>query len=189
MALTPDKADNSSNSSSSSSGSSSSSSGDTITSQYRNRERSASDEYYDEVCPEVVIKRTDDGLEVDRYPHTREISVGRGTEDIPDERVPVPWVRYWTYRQSWESIVRDVEQYLGEDLEQVIETDPQLALDLVNETARNFDKSHRKRDTLYVDCVLCGEEHHRLKGDYSEVDHKVVCDSHSVEQLATHGII
>lgn len=189
MALDASKEQGSSSSTSSSSSSSNSDS-PSITEKYRNRTRRKDEEHYDWVCPEVVIRETGDGLETIRYPHTQEISVGRGTEQLPQDRLPNDWVRYWTYKGTWRAKCKDVKEFMDIDLDSLVDEDPQSAIDAIVFTAKNFDKSHRKRDTAHVECVLCGDEHHRiLSNKYSKVNKRIVCDNHTVGQLSDHDII
>lgn len=147
--------------------------------------------YYDAVCPEVVIKRTADGLKTVRYPHTKEIYVGRGSEGLPDERIPESWVRYWSYKRSWQHVERTVRQYFDTDINELVRSDPERAMEIISEAAKAKAQDREPRNVHQRTCKLCDKQLHAVDdhNSYSHVEGRTVCNTHTVGQLAEHDII
>lgn len=191
MPLGDDSFNQSSGNDSSSSGSSSSSQTASRSDEHDNR--SSKSRYMDEVCPHRVIREASDGeLEVVRYPHTEPIDVAKNQDTPARDRMADAaegWEYYCLYRNEWGIVKRRVKETTGHELEKLLDQDPSAALEAIRYTAKNYDKSQHKRDTRHTECSLCGTEIDLLMGSYHRVNRRVVCPTHTVEQLAEHDII
>lgn len=188
--FTEPEEDSTSSSKSKSSSSSKSSSGSSSSSSSSSNQMPE----YKRICPEVVIREDDDGRVIaQRYPNTPEVSLKKEWFGQPfklnDDLIHHQnWRKYWLSKDSWEDMVRRCKQATGVDLNQLIKEDPEKAVRAINETAQtqNVDTGNSRRTRP---CAVCDTRLDPLYDDCREIDKKLVCERHSVEDLHHAGLL
>lgn len=94
--------------------------------------------------------------------------------------------RYWMERVDFLNLVRKVEQRFEENLWEVLKANPERALELIVEAAKvKSDASYSKSRS----CAVCDCEIDLTHGDYKEINRRVVCTRHNVEELHSAGLL
>jgi hypothetical protein len=103
---------------------------------------------------------------------------------------PADWVEVWWGEQSWELDKRIYESYVGRDLEEDLQQDPEGTYQkLLNARSEYTSGGVSKEAQRQRECACCGNRLDVRYGEYEEVGNSVVCPSHNVEELSSAGVI
>lgn len=175
------------------SSSTSSSSGGSSTSRHTLQGVSPSDfPVYVAETPYLVIKEADGEIEVVRYPETPEVEIRYDWysdcdfENAGYFRENEGWKRWFWTRGEYMRIKRRVQERLGYDLKEILEEQPEKALDVIRMAANQ--KIAQKVEPKER-CPVCSGRLHVLHDEWEIVDNRRVCSSHNVKELAAADLI
>lgn len=144
-------------------------------------------------APQAVIKTNEDGdLESQFYPHTPELAFKKDWYTAPWEpadALPGNWEKIWWDEQSLKHSAHIVESELGEDFMELMKEDAGTAVRMLNRAANTYNTEKGPRSNTIRDCAVCGTELNLLEGDSREINNRVVCSSHNVEELHDAGLL
>jgi hypothetical protein len=110
---------------------------------------------------------------------------------ISDEHVLDGW-EWHTFDtdngSEWRRTVQMVEDELDLDLLRLVRESPSMAVEAIRNAA-NQHKTEQGRISKTRDCAVCDEDLHIVLDSYTEINHKVVCDSHPVQTLKDHDLV
>lgn len=182
--------DSGSSSSGSSKSSSSSSGGRTLT---RKRVPDNADEeeypfYFDET-PQHAIVRTQHGLRYKTYPETPSIRWAKFSPDSDWEKENDDHLKkVWWTDQKFNWVKHIVKDQLGADLVPLLKDDAEKADEAIQRAMNQRGWSKQEFNNTR-DCACCGEEIDLTYGDYESVGTSIVCNKHTVEELAEEGVL
>lgn len=152
---------------------------------------------YKRIVPEAVIRKTDDGTyEGIRYPNTPEVRMTKEWHTVPYEldydNEPLPewenWQRYWLTKEQWQRSRRMVKEVLNLDINRLLKEEPEKLLRAVKEAAQKYDIDTSKPSSARA-CGICDKRLNPITDDCREINHTLVCERHSVEDLHHAGLL
>lgn len=103
--------------------------------------------------------------------------------------VPDEVERFWMNKDNFRMHSSRVKNFCGRDLMSLLQLDPHKAIRTLKEAANRQTNSDTSSSHQTRDCQVCGEEHHHSLGDFRRVNNQVVCEKHSVEDLARNDML
>lgn len=128
----------------------------------------------------------DDEWEVRRYPDSPQLEVERKNGST---KLANPFRHHkkiiWTESQ-YKVLRRNIQEEYGVSLKEALLQDPEQAMVYIRNVA-----NHRNAEApnLEPECAICGKEFAKLGGDWRDLNNRIVCETHTVQELREHGII
>lgn len=128
----------------------------------------------------------EDEWEVRKYPDVPKLEVEskQGSTQLANRFKHLKKI-IWS-ESHYQVLSRNVEEEYGIPLREALLEDPEQAVAFLKGVAQygNADAPN-----LNPRCVVCGEEHETLGGNWREVGNSIVCEHHTVTELREHSII
>ena len=145
---------------------------------------------FEERVPAISITCDEDGnWEYHTYPEGPSITYKKRRSNASWKRhfTPPEMQKFWWDRKDFLKHAYRVEEMFNADIWEVLDNDPERAADLITKTANpgaNSESISRSRK-----CAVCDEKIHTATGDYREIENRIVCKRHNVEELHSAGLL
>lgn len=96
-------------------------------------------------------------------------------------------VSCWMEEQSFNFLLHKIETVLDLNPVELVNGDPHRFKQAAEKAAKHYKSDHEPN--LHRDCGVCGEELHTVLDDYEDVNHRIVCSSHTIQEISEAGLL
>lgn len=144
-------------------------------------------------CPQVVLLEDNGEYELVKYPETEPLTWEKTWHSQPwklAEEPPLNWDMIWWSDQEYTLDKLKVQEVVGADYEEILKNNPEKAKQVLSDAKAGYESDSNIKEALKVrSCAVCDEDIHLLHDDHQEISNKVVCSSHSVEEVAGQDLL
>lgn len=137
----------------------------------------------DERVPQYTIEKSDDGVwSFKTWPECTGINYIKenSSDTYTPTETPDEIVKLWWNEREFDLAKHRVQERFNEDLLSVLKEDPKRASRLIEKAAsRNSSRDNNK----YRTCSVCECDINIARHGYEEIGNRVVCDTHTVQEM------